>query len=402
MKRWFLLIISSGLLLTAQADDRQLSKLQYWFDDNQSAMVEQTLRGTKQTIDQAIDVSGLREGMHNLYYRIGDDVGQWSPLHVWTFFVASIRNLGEKEITAAEYWIDQNIVDRKTVEVSDGIWQQALNVSNLSEGIHTLNYRFVDNYGLCSPLQTWAFFVAPIRNQGAKTIKAAEYWIDQIIADRKTTEVSGDIWQQALDVSGLSEGIHTLNYRFVDNYGDYSAVSQTMFSKVQKKTTQIKKLRYWWSNRTDMIEEVEADQPSFTYESLLKVPQYARQDGLTDKGVARFNCVAVDDQGRQSASFYEDIIYGTGPELTADKYTTTAGSDVKLSWTYTDANGIKDFIVYYSKDNSPFVMYIPSTNETSIEFKGAKGFYRFLVVVRNNNGQRTSMDDEWSVIVIFE
>lgn len=330
MKRWFLLIISSGLLLTAQADDRQLSKLQYWFDDNQSAMVEQTLRGTKQTIDQAIDVSGLREGMHNLYYRIGDDVGQWSPLHVWTFFVASIRNLGEKEITAAEYWIDQNIVDRKTVEVSDGIWQQALNVSN------------------------------------------------------------------------LSEGIHTLNYRFVDNYGDYSAVSQTMFSKVQKKTTQIKKLRYWWSNRTDMIEEVEADQPSFTYESLLKVPQYARQDGLTDKGVARFNCVAVDDQGRQSASFYEDIIYGTGPELTADKYTTTAGSDVKLSWTYTDANGIKDFIVYYSKDNSPFVMYIPSTNETSIEFKGAKGFYRFLVVVRNNNGQRTSMDDEWSVIVIFE
>ena len=330
MKRWFLLFISSGLLLTAQADDRQLSKLQYWFDDNQSAMMEQTLSGTKQNINEAVDASGLREGMHTLYFRIGDTAGQWSPL------------------------------------------------------------------------QVWSFFVAPIRDKGAKVIKAVEYWIDNDLAKRKTTEVSGNTWQQVLDVSDLSEGIHTLNYRFVDNYDGYGPVSQAMFSKVQKKATQIKKLRYWWSNRTDMIEEVDADEPSFTYESLLKVPEYARQDGLTDKGMARFNCVAVDDQGRQSAPFYEDVIYATGPELTADKYTTTVGSEVKLSWTYTDANGIKDYIVYYAKDNGPYVMYIPSTNETSIEFKGTKGFYRFLVVVRNNIGQRTNMEDEWAITVTFE
>lgn len=330
MKRCFLLLISSGLLLSAQADDRQLSKLQYWFDDNQSAMTEQTLSGTKQNIDQTVDASSLREGMHTLYFRIGDTAGQWSPL------------------------------------------------------------------------QTWSFFVAQLRDKGAKAIKAVEYWMDNDLANSKTTEITENMWQQALDVSDLPEGIHTLNYRFADNYGNYSFVSQTMFSKIQKKATQVKKLRYWWSNRTDMIEEVDAAQPSFTYESLLKVPEYARQDGLTDKGVARFNCVAVDDQGRQSAPFYDDVIYATGPELRADKYTATAGTDVKLSWAYTDANGIKDYIVYYSKDNGPYVMYIPSTNETSTEFKGTKGFYRFLVVVRNNIGQRTNMDNEWSVMVIFE
>lgn len=330
MKRCIILLISSGLLLSAQADDRQLSKLQYWFDDNQSAMTEQTLSGTKQNIDQMVDASSLREGMHTLYFRIGDTAGQWTSL------------------------------------------------------------------------QTWSFLVAPIRDKGAKAIKAVEYWIDNHLANRKTTEVSGNIWQQALDVSDLSEGIHTLNYRFVDNYGDYSSVSQTMFSKIQKKATQIKKLRYWWSNRTDMIEEVDASEPSFTYENLLKVPEHARQDGLTNKGVARFNCVAVDDQGRQSAPFYEDVIYATGPELIADKYTTTAGSDVKLSWTYTDVNGIKDYMVYYTKDNGPYVLYIPSTTATSAVFKGMKGFYRFLVVARNNMGQRTSMDEEWSVVVTFE
>ena len=67
MKRCIILLISSGLLLSAQADDRQLSKLQYWFDDNQSAMTEQTLSGTKQNIDQMVDASSLREGMHTLF-----------------------------------------------------------------------------------------------------------------------------------------------------------------------------------------------------------------------------------------------------------------------------------------------------------------------------------------------
>ena len=330
MKRFLLLFIFVGFYLSLYADGRKLSKFQYWFDDNQSSMKEYPASGDLVYRNMKIDARGLTEGMHTLCFRVGDNAGLWSPLHVWPFFVA------------------------------------------------------------------------PIRDKGAKAIKAVEYWMDNDLAKRKTTEVSGNTWQQVLDVSDLSEGIHTLNYRFVDNYDGYGPVSQAMFSKVQKKATQIKKLRYWWSNRTDMIEEVDANEPSFTYESLLKVPEYARQDGLTDKGVARFNCVAVDDQGRQSAPFYEDVIYATGPELTADRYTATVGSDVKLSWTYTDANGIKDYIVYYSKDNSPYVMYIPSTNETSTEFKGAKGFYRFLVVVRNNVGQRTNMDNEWSVMVIFE
>ncbi len=330
MKRCFLLFISSGLLLSAQADNRQLSKLQYWFDDNQSSMTEQTLSGTKQNINEAIDANSLREGMHTLYFRIGDTAGQWTPL------------------------------------------------------------------------QTWSFFVAPIRNKGAKTIKAVEYWMDNDLAKRKTTEVSGNTWQQALDVSNLSEGIHTLNYRFVDNHDGYSPVSQALFSKVQKKATQVKKLRYWWSTRTDMIVEVDANEPSFTYESLLKVPEYARQDPLTNKGLARFNCVAVDDQDRQSAPFYEDVIYATGPVLTVDKSTTTANSEINISWTYNDDNGVRDYSVYYAKDDSPYVMYIPSTLESSTSFKGQKGIYRFLVVARNNVGQRTSMDNEWAVTIIFE
>ena len=329
MKRWFLLIISFGLFLSLYADDRQLSKFQYWFDNNQLAVAEQELSGAKQDINQMIDASSLREGMHTLYYRIGDNAGQWSPL------------------------------------------------------------------------QVSSFFVAPIRNKGAKAIKAVEYWLDGKTTERKTTELSRDTWQQVLDVSDLSEGIHTLYYRFVDNYSDYSSVSQSVFFKTQKRAFQIKALRFWWGTFTDKAEDVEVNAADFTYENLLTVPDYARQDPTTDQGVARFNCVAIDDQGRQSASIYQDVIYATGPKLYADRYSQTSGSIIRLSWTYTDANGVKDYIVYYAKDNGPYIMYNPSTNGTSIDFKGTKGIYRFLVVARNNAGQRTNMDDEWTVMVVF-
>ncbi len=330
MKRWILLLFSSGLLLTAQADDRQLSRFQYWFDDNQSEMTETSISGTKQTVNQSVDASQLREGIHILHFRIGDDQGLWSPL------------------------------------------------------------------------QQWVFFVKPLRNKGAKAINTVEYWLDTNAAERKSVVVNDNLWQQTIDVSDLSEGMHTLNYRFGDNYGDYGALQQAVFMKLQQKATQIKKLRYWWSNRTDLIEEVDAGQPSFIYESLLAVPNYARQDPITDQGVARLNCIAIDDQGRQSAPFYQDVIYATGPTLFADRYSQTVGSNVTLSWTYTDANGIKDYIVYYSKDKGPYVMYIPSTTANTVEFKGTKGVYRFLVVARNNAGQRTNMDEEWTVVVTFE
>ena len=364
MKRFLLLLFSYGLFLSLHADDRNLSKLQYWFDGNQTEMTEQTLSGIQQDINQTIDVSSLREGIHTLYYRIGDTAGQWSPLQVWSFFVVSAHYKESKVIKAVEYWMDDNISGHNTTEINgQSVWIQTLDVSTLSEGFHTLNYRIKDSSEQWSPLLASSFFVAPLRDKGVKAVKAVEYWVDDNTAERKKAEVSEDIWQQALDVSYLSEGMHKLNYRFIDNYDDYSPVYLSVFLKAQKKATQVKKLHYWWSTFTDKAEYVEINAADYTYENLLTVPDYARQDPLTDQGVARFNCVAIDDQGRQSASFYQDVIYATGPKLYADRYSQTSGSSIRLSWTYTDANGVKDYIVYYAKDNGPYVMYVPTTKD---------------------------------------
>ena len=401
MRMFYFILLACGLSMSVVAQDLELSRFQYWFDKNHTGLAEQVLSGDSVSIETSIDTSLLSEGMHSLYYRICDSEGAWSPLQVWTFFVSPLQQRGDKSISSVEYWIDSD-GHHQTAVVSDSIWMQALDVSAFKEGMHALYFRFGDTKGVWSPLQTWYFFAGALRNHGGKAVDRVEYWIDGNIAERKQATISDDLWNIEMDMSSMTEGMHTLYYRFGDNYGDYMPLQQAMFSKQRQKASSVKTLRYWWGDYTDRAVDVEVGELTFIYETLLTVPDYAKRDPGTDRGIARFCCVAIDDLGRMSPAMNEEIIYGRGPLLKADNYRVTVGNAVKLSWSYEDPAGVRDYSVYYSLDDGPWVMYVPSQQETSLEFKGIKGNYSFVVVARNNLGQRTNLDYEWSVNVCFE
>lgn len=238
----------------------------------------------------------------------------------------------------------------------------------------------------------------------AQELQEVQYWFDDGQATKTSVPLSGEtaIWQQTLDVSNMREGVHALYYRFADNKGMWSGLQKAFFVKQQKKATKVAKLRYWWSDRTDLAQEVDANSETFSYETLLSVPDYARKDKLTGNGLARFTAVAYDDQGRQSAPFYEDVIYERIATILADKKSLSANETVNLTWFFNDAAGVRDYNVYYAKGDGPLILWLPSTTSNSAEFKGEKGIYRFFVVARNNLGQRTSMDPEGFEVVTFE
>lgn len=238
----------------------------------------------------------------------------------------------------------------------------------------------------------------------AQELQEVQYWFDDGQATKTSVPLSGETatWQQTFDVSDMREGVHTLYYRFADNKGMWSGLQKAVFVKQQKKATKITKLRYWWSNRTDLAQEVDATSESFSYETLLSVPDYARRDELTGNGLARFTAVAYDDQGRQSAPFCEDVIYEPIATIIADRTTLSADEAVKLAWFFYDLAGVRDYNVYYSKDDGPFILWLSSTTSKTAEFKGSKGTYRFMVVARNKLFQRTSMDPEGIETVTFE
>ncbi len=329
MRKLCIFLIAWGLSVALLAQERQLQRWQYWFDQNQNSLTEKTLSGLTATINTTIDASGLSEGMHTLYLRIGDNENGWSPLHVFPVFVTPLQNRGEKTVTSVEYWVDD-------------------------------------------------------------------------FSTRQTATISGGVWQQVFDAYNMKEGIHTLFYRFADNKAQYSPLYQAVFYITQKKATKVVKLRYWWSNRTDLAQEVDANSETFSYETLLSVPDYARKDELTGNGLARITIVAYNDQGRQSAPFYEDVIYEPIATILADKKSLSANETVNLTWFFNDAAGVRDYNVYYVKDDGPLILWLPSTTSNSAVFKGEKGVYRFFVVARNILGQRTSMDPEGYEVVTFE
>lgn len=330
MRRLFIILLTlCGALVSAQAQERSLQRWQYWFDNNLTSPAEQTLSGLTAEINTTIDASGLNEGMHTLYLRIGDNKDGWSPLFTFPVFVTPLQSRGEKNVSTVEYWIDD-------------------------------------------------------------------------LSKRQTATVSGGVWQQVFDASNMQEGIHTLYYRFGDNKGQYGPLQQSLFFRTQKKASKIVKLRYWWSNRTDLAEEVDVNEATFSYETLLSVPDYARRDELTGNGLARFTAVAYDDQGRQSAPFYEDVIYEPIATIIADQKTLNANETLNLTWFFYDIAEVRDYNVYYAKDDGPFILWLPSTTSTNAVFKGDKGTYRFMVVARNKLFQRTSMDPEGIETVTFE
>ena len=330
MRRLIILLTTLGLYSSAFAQERQLQRYQYWFDQDQTMISEQSLSGLSAEVNTAFDASNLSEGIHTLYLRVGDSEGGWSPLHAFTIFVT------------------------------------------------------------------------PLQSRGNKSVTKVEYWIDDAMKDRLNASVSENLWSVSLDASTLTEGIHILYYRLGDNYGQYGPLKQALFMKQQQKATQVTKLNYWWSNRTDLAEEVAATEQPFSYATLLNVPNYARRDELTDKGIAQLTIVATDNQGRQSAPLTVEVIYARFATLTANATSLSAGEPVTLNGIYEDEAGVRDYSVYYAKGDGPFILWKPATTDTSAEFKGEKGTYRFTVVARNNLGQRTSLDDEASVKVTFE
>lgn len=230
-------------------------------------------------------------------------------------------------------------------------------------------------------------------------LNTLEYWWDENID--KTEKVSLDSYGKndniAFDIDGsaLTNGMHTLYYKVSDSDNNWSPIYVAWIEVKSKSAKEVQALKYWWGTNTDKAQESEITKgATIQLDKWFVVPEYAKQDALTKKGMARFCYSFIDDMGRVSAPEYIDVIYSTGPELSYRIY----DNDIELSWTYSDEKGIKDYNVYCSEDDGPYVLLKAATTQTTFSMKKtAAEKYKFLVTARNNSNQSTSFSDEWSV-----
>ena len=227
-----------------------ITRYHYWIDASRAHETTTEITDNKESaeISWSMELADVGEGMHTLYYRVQDSNEEWSVLHTWDFFVKRIVVNDEIKVTSLEYWVDATKKHFTTQDVTDGEASFVLDASDMREGMHSLYYRFKDNEGQYSYLQTWDFFIKRFVVNDDIKVTSLEYWVDDEKAHLTTQEVTDGEASFVLDASDMREGMHTLYYRFEDNEGQYSYLhTWDFFVKriVVNDEIKVTSLEYW-------------------------------------------------------------------------------------------------------------------------------------------------------------
>jgi hypothetical protein len=259
-----------------------------------------------------------------------------------------------------------------------------------------------------SPLKSWIFLrkgQEPVVTENK--ISHVEYWIDDDINHKKTQPMLNETLSFSVDVSGLNSGLHKFFYCVRDELGFFCAPKVWVFYKSEETTVETRKivwLKYWWNDHTDKVvkESVSKKNTTYTFAKEVVVPDYAKTD--KENHTARFCFVVGDDAGYISPTMYTDIEYSDNkaPVSVIEASAEVAKESVVLKW-YTVSDVAEDYNIYYSEDNSPFLLWLPNTTKTTASFKGQAGkTYRFTVTARDRTGDQETLDESKSVQVVFK
>ena len=130
----------------------EVNAMEYWFDgDISAAMREPIIANSNFVLDQNVDVSGLKNGLHFVSYRFRDEAGVWSSVTSKMFSLSVAPEATEmREITAYEYWFDgdkTNATNQSVGETNLLSLDATLDIKALGEGLHIVSYRFKDKTG---------------------------------------------------------------------------------------------------------------------------------------------------------------------------------------------------------------------------------------------------------------
>ncbi|MBP5356245.1 MAG: hypothetical protein J6Z10_05260 [Prevotella sp.] len=125
----------------------------------------------------------------------------------------------EKSIVEREYWFDNDV---STLQTLDAV-TTAVDISALSQGLHSFTIRVKDSKGFWSCPMTKYFVVKPTPT--TTTVAACEYWFDNDVANSKTLGES----VATVEMSGLNQGLHAFTMRVKNDAGVWSSTMTKYF-----------------------------------------------------------------------------------------------------------------------------------------------------------------------------
>jgi hypothetical protein len=165
---------------------------------------------------------------------------------------------GINQITSYNLWFDDKFNNKLNFDISPRntlTVQASIPTDGLAVGLHSINFRFNDQYDQSSPITTDLFVKTPTVTEGETIgIVGYEYWFDNGFNNRLGSGFDATTtfnFNEALDVAGLSYGLHSFSMRFIDNANNWSPTTTDLFVKERlsaSATPQIIKFQYWFDD----------------------------------------------------------------------------------------------------------------------------------------------------------
>ena len=197
--------------------------------------------GTSVNFGFTIPSADLTEGFHVLVIRTQDDQGLWGMQEAKAIYVSNTNPLATTMITQLEYFIDADpgVGSGTAVDIIDAVdfnVDLVASTSLLDAGMHTIYFRAQDEMGVWSIIESKPFLVdpfisAPLDEAGggvgtiASGIASFEYFIDIDPGYGLANQFEINPAEDSIDVDftvptdTLSEGIHVLGIRMINEFG---------------------------------------------------------------------------------------------------------------------------------------------------------------------------------------
>ena len=159
-------------------------------------------------------------------------------IRVLILLLLAVLTIQGQIVSSYEYWVDADFAHKVTS--ADDV--ESIDISGLSAGVHYLNFRTRDGNGEAGIYHRYLFFV-PASETVEAPVSAYEYWVDADFAHKVTS--SDDV--ESIDISGLSAGVHYLNFRTRDGNGEAGIYHRYLFFVPASETVEapLSAYEYW-------------------------------------------------------------------------------------------------------------------------------------------------------------
>ena len=194
--------------------------LRYWFDYD--AVSQQTISDLTGTY--TLDVRSLTDGLHTLHFQVIEDNDAVGDIRSCVFLK---HNQQQSMVTAQSlcYWFDDDKAIATTTSQLNGL--QTLDVSTLTDGLHTIHYQVFGSDAVSGDIASGLFMKFDSK-PSADNLTASKllYWFDDN-SEIQTVDMGNGVL--LLDASSLEEGLHTIHYQVLCNNGQMTPANSSIF-----------------------------------------------------------------------------------------------------------------------------------------------------------------------------